>query len=111
MPDLTFQSYQMCESMNGPKTAKVGGYTQLYLFHVQMWPTCTCPAYKFAVRGKTNFGGSMVSKHCKHIVQAEMEICAWHGAFSMKGTQDAEQEKNMVCPVCGGKTIWVLVAG
>lgn len=113
MPDLTFQSYQMCESMNGPKTAKVGGYLQLKLFHERMWATCTCPAYKFAVHGKINFGGRMVSKHCKHIAQAQKEVCGWHEAFSfsMKSAQDKKEEDNMVCPSCGGETVWVLVAG
>lgn len=111
MPDLTFQQYQMCESIDGPKTAEVGGYTQLKLFHERMWPTCSCPAYKFARTGRINFGGHMVPKECNHIAQAEREVCGWHGAFSMKGSQDAEQKKNMVCPLCGGKTVWVQVAG
>lgn len=105
MPDFTIETRQMCASIQGPKSASVGGYQQDGLFSERIWPTCTCPAYRFARNGRTNFGGRMVPNLCKHILQAQKEVCGWHEDWS-----DERQKVNGVCPRCQGETVIVNVA-
>jgi len=110
MSDFTIEMYQMCKSIDGAITVRIGGYTQRGLFQERLWSTCTCPAYKSAKHGKTNFGGTMRPNPCEHIIQAGKEVCGWHALYSMDDAQDAEQKKNMICPSCEGDTTWVRVA-
>lgn len=93
--------YECCASINGPLAASVGKYQQTGLFSERNYPRCTCPAYKFAKR-TINFGGMMVPPECKHILQAQKEACGWHEAYS-----DESQEKEGICPRCGGVTVSV----
>jgi|GEM_PF-3216796 len=110
---LQLVQMQMCESINGPKTIVVPSrsnpsktYTVSGLFHERTWPKCTCPAYQFASR-TVNFGGHLVSPHCKHIRMAEGMVCGWHEQFGE--SQTSEQREVHVCPRCGGPTVDVLV--
>lgn len=105
MPDLTIETRQMCASIAGPASANVGGYHQEGLFDERTWPTCDCPAYKFAKAGYTTFGMRRVPNPCKHIRQAEKEACGWHEDWS-----EERQVERGVCPRCGGETVSVRVA-
>ncbi len=108
MPDLMLIQQQQCKTLSH-SIAEIGGYLQSGLGSERHWPACTCPAYKFARHGKTNFGGRMVPNPCKHIHEYHKSICGWHQAYSMEGAQTEAQKKNMICPVCGDKTEWVEV--
>jgi hypothetical protein len=96
---LTIVPMEMCESINGPKNACVGGYRQHSLFHERLWPRCSCPAYKFRRNGSTNFGGENVAVKCKHIEEAEEVVCGWHELYG------ESQEEPGRCPRCGGPTV------
>ena len=92
MPDLTIETYAVCESVVGPKTIKVKGsngkeYTVSGLFVNSMDPSCTCFAYKFSK-----------NRNCKHIDQARDSVCGWQEFLH------EPQEKEGVCPRCGGPT-------
>ena len=100
MPDLTIENYQMCASINGPKSFQESGYQQYNMFSNTSPPHCTCPAFKF---------NKSRNKGCKHIDKIYKEVCRWHGAYS-DTIQDEEQERGRTCPVCGGPTTFVRVA-
>ena len=99
MPDLDIVNTEMCTSTDGPLTANVGGYTQMGLFNERTWPQCTCKAYKFS-KATINFGGRWVKPACKHIIQAQQDVCGWHKAYSPE-----RQIEPGVCPKCGGSTV------
>lgn len=97
MSDFTYTAMQQCKKLR-TSTMKVGDYLVTGIFSGN--PRCTCPAFKFS-KNKP--------KNCKHIDQAEKESYCWH---QMTGEpQTEEQKNNMICPVCGGETEWVQVAG
>jgi len=100
---FSIEVMQMCASIDGPKAAKVSGYMQDRLFTEHLWPTCTCPAYKFAKR-TINFGGRMVAPECKHILEAQKQACGWHQQYC-----DERQTRPEICPRCGGPTLAVRV--
>lgn len=92
MPDLTIEVYQMCSDLYEHKHWTVGGYQQYFLMGELH---CTCKGFHF--RGT-----------CKHVKEVEQKRCTWHGAYDEPQTE--EQEKNKICPVCGGPTEYVRVA-
>jgi len=100
---MDFVTKEMCQSIDGPSIAHVGGYEQTGLFSERHYPRCSCPAYKYAKR-TINFGGRMVPPVCKHILQAQDEVCGWHQQYS----PEVQIEKG-VCPKCGGPTVVVRV--
>ena len=91
MPDFTYETHQQCTAA---KEIVVGKYVVHLGNNVE---ACTCPAFKF---GK--------GKPCKHINQVKEQACFWHSMFG--SLQSEEQNKNMVCPDCGGQTEYVRVA-
>ena len=100
MPDFITQVMYCCESINGPKTANIGGYEQTNLFCERVEPDCTCPAYKFGPRDE--FG----KIPCRHIEKAQSEVCGWAqliGPEKKRGDAD-------ICPRCGGPVALVKVA-
>jgi len=103
MVDLTIVSAEMCSSIDGPLTANVGDYTQAGLFSERDWPTCSCPAYKFKKR-TVNFGGRLVAESCKHIEEAQAQVCGWHSQYSGE-----PQNEPGICPRCGASTVLVQI--
>lgn len=103
MPDFTIQIMSQCKKLSQSHD-NVGGYEQHHLGSERSWPTCSCPAYKFAKR-TINFGGRMVPRFCKHIEQALKSRCQWHEL-----TAEIPQFEKGVCPLCGGETESVQVA-
>jgi hypothetical protein len=57
---------------------------------------CTCPAYQY--QGMAESGAK-----CKHILEVEDQFCDWHSESS-DDAQTEEQEREHVCPRCGGRT-------
>lgn len=102
MPDLTIEIRQQCTSGESAIT-HVGGYEQRFLMSENLWPECTCPAYKYGHR-VINFGGRMVPELCKHLKEAKQSLCDWHEAYS-----DEVQTVQGVCPKCGSATVAVMV--
>jgi hypothetical protein len=94
MLDFTIQNYWQCA---GSHIAHIGGYVQTNLFDEHRYPQCTCKAYKFGKR-TINFGGQLYPNYCKHIVEAEKQICGWHSLYSSEPMLEEG-----VCPKCGGK--------
>jgi hypothetical protein len=100
---LDFVSMQMCESIDGPKVVKVGKYIVSNLFSERHYPHCSCLAYKYSKR-TINFGGHMMPPICKHIKQAQDNVCGWHQQYSSES-----QDQEGICPRCRGETVSVLV--
>ena len=93
MPDLTVENHWMCASLDRVVHTDIGGYRQTLYHGLEMDDECTCLGYKYS---KTNI--------CKHLKQAYLEECGWHGAY------DEPIKKEGVCPRCGGEAIVVRVA-
>lgn len=74
---------------------KVGGYIQWNLFQERAYPRCNCPAY-FHGKRTVNFGGTLYPKFCKHIIEAEKDVCDFH-SFT--------RPKNDICPDCGKNVV------
>ncbi len=104
MPDFTVIHMQMCMSIDGPLTTHEGGYEQHNMFSERHWPSCTCKAY-FYSKPTMDFGGRAVKPRCKHILRAMENVCGWHQQYS-----EEIQEKDGICPRCGGPTTTVAVA-
>ncbi len=96
MPDLTYEIHQQCKPPM-VMTSRNGKYTITGIGRERQFPHCTCPAYKF---GK--------GKECKHIREAEEDMCGWHSMFSDEVQTDYQRE-NQICPRCGGDTELVYV--
>ena len=92
MPDLTIETFQQCAQL-GQSFYGIGGYSQFH--HGNGVFDCSCPGFKF-------------QKTCKHVKDLQGNQCTWHGAYDEQQTE--EQEKQQVCPHCGGKTEFVRVA-
>jgi hypothetical protein len=103
MPDFTVVTMQHCRSIDGPMSARVGPYTIGGLFSERDRPWCDCSAFKFAKRDR------MGEKTCKHITQVQGDACGWHEQWG-EVAQTEFQEENMVCPQCGGATVFCRVA-
>jgi len=86
MPDLTIEIMSMCGE---PKVCSIGGYRQEYHEHLGEL-SCSCKGFQFRHR-------------CKHIEQANKEICWYHELADGKPLEEG------VCPLCGGKTVYVRV--
>lgn len=99
MHDFTIEYHQQCIP---PVviTSRNGKYEIRGLGSERHDPTCTCPAFKYA-KG--------TSKTCKHIREAEEDMCGWHSMFSPE-VQTEEQKKDQICPKCGKSTEIVRVA-
>lgn len=102
MPDFTLENHVQCAGMSA--VFHEGGYEQTAVFNERRWPTCTCKAYQFATRGRTNFGGRMVPNPCKHIDAVQKTACQYHSMI------DGSPAVEGVCPKCGGSLEHVLVA-
>ncbi len=96
MGDLTKLTYQMCRSIDGPRSFSLRDYHQHGLFSERHQPTCSCPAFKYSVTEP---------KMCKHIQQLEADACAWHEEYS-----NEVQDIIGVCPRCGGEAIAIIAA-
>lgn len=104
MATFTMEYREQCKSIDGPLTARIGGYEQSGLFSERVWPSCTCRSYRFGRGGRRNSRGVTVPRRCKHIEQAERSACGWHSACSTEA-----QQQSGVCPKCGGPTVVVKV--
>ena len=89
MPDLTLESAVQCTQLRPYNTWDVGGYSQMF---VAGDLTCTCKGFQFR-------------RTCKHVKEVESTRCTWHSMWS-----DEEQTEQGICPVCGSKTEYVMVA-
>jgi hypothetical protein len=99
MPDFIVETEWQCSSLHIHER-RVGGYLQWNLFEERVYPKCTCPAYKFGKRS-VSFGGGMFPEICKHIQQAEKDVCGWH-SFT-RPFKD-------ICPKCGLNVVPVSIA-
>ena len=106
---------QMCKSIKGPISMSVPStsdpdksYTLTCLFSELLWPTCSCPAYQYS-KPTVQFGAFMVRPLCKHIKQAQDSACSWHAQWAIDVKQSDEQMAKMICPRCGGPTVYVRV--
>ena len=88
MPDLTIEYYQQCVPTY---FTEINGY-EVCSEYGREW--CTCPDYKYRKKKQ--------GKVCKHIKQVQEKECGWHGSYFERQTE--EQEKNYICPRCGGPT-------
>lgn len=106
MPDLMAITFAQCKSISDP-SANVGGYQQYNLHGTDAYPICTCPAYKYAKRTEL-FNGKPVPPRCKHILQAEKEICGWMQFID--GGDPVRKGSDIYCPICGNEAEWVSIA-
>ena len=82
---------QICESINGPKSFNIRGYTQKDLFNNNLIASCSCKAYEFTkVRPRT----------CKHIKYAYADTCGWRDDIT-----HVSQTQAGICPQCEGPTV------
>lgn len=83
MPDLTLESYAVCQSLIPyRKQWSVGGYTQNLNRQYEL--ECSCRGYQYR-------------KICKHVQELNQTMCTWsqfmHGGEPVNGR----------CPGCGGE--------
>lgn len=86
MPDFTIEIMQQCASTD---CGSIGGYLQLDLRSER--PSCTCKGYRFR-------------KTCRHIKQAQSNICNFHQLVHGRPQIDG------ICPLCSHPTEYVQVA-
>lgn len=96
MLDLTIEIMQQCASMDPSRSNgwNIGGYRQT-IHPVTYEVECSCKGYQFRHK-------------CKHADEADKTRCHWHQNYSAE-VQTEEQEAEMVCPRCGGETMYVKV--
>lgn len=98
---MTIVAYQQCRSLDGWVPVEVGSRSMpgiQYVVLVNPWgevaeSICECAGYEY--RGE-----------CAHQKIAHQKVCGWseHGVRAQQQTE--AQHKLMVCPACGGKTMW-----
>lgn len=90
---------QQCRTLDGWYPHEVTSSQdedQKYVVHVNPWANrseqhvCECKGYQF--RGR-----------CRHQKEAHQNHCGWNAAESVE-SQTPEQERNRICPRCGGPT-------
>jgi hypothetical protein len=105
MPDFMIEHSWQCSA---GFDANVGGYYQSGLFgRENMYPTCTCPAYRFGKRTEF-FNHEYHPQPCKHIKQAQSELCGWMGFVD--GDEDKVDPDDPRCPRCGAPAERVQIA-
>lgn len=96
MPDFIIKYFYMCSDLDHFQ-AHVGGYTQEFATWLS-YPTCTCPAFKFAKKSDDTW------LKCKHLREAAMQLCTWQEQFDEGEVVDGK------CPRCGKEVRVVRVA-
>ena len=86
MPDFTFEIFQQCKVQ---KIWNINNYTQTGIGTEN--PACNCKGFQY--HGK-----------CKHIRQAQEEMCQYHEMIH------GSPEIDGICPFCGNETEYVKVA-
>ena len=93
MTDFTIEVHQICRDASEKAMWSVGNYQQ-WVQNAEIH--CSCKGFKFR-------------KTCKHLNEIEKETrCDWYGFLDEVQTE--EQEKNQICPRCGGPTEFIRVA-
>jgi hypothetical protein len=92
-------TYQTCRSNEGWQPVEIDSATtpnKTYVVLVNPWGDpreniCDCEGYRF--RGM-----------CSHQKLASEEVCCWNAQIGFAETQNAQQERELICPRCGGST-------
>jgi len=99
MPELDIIPMQYCKSGHEFQSWKVKSSNGTKMYEVCYRPykpdvpfTCTCIGFR-------------VRKDCKHIKEKWHEVCFWSELHFKQQTD--EQAEQMICPECGGPTIWI----
>jgi hypothetical protein len=93
MPELMAVPMQQCKQLDS-YSSEIRGYQQHWTGPAYDDWMCTCKGYKY-------------HGNCKHVKQAMEERCSWHEMYG--AGQSDEQKQHMICPECGGETMWVSV--
>lgn len=98
---MTLAAYQQCRTLDGWVPIAVGSRSmpgEIYIVLVNPWGEvaeniCECAGYEY--RGE-----------CAHQQIARQKVCGWRDIDARAKQQTDAQRKLMVCPGCGGKTMW-----
>lgn len=99
MPDLSYEFYFQCESVENFSVQVQGSknYTVSFGLTQQGYDyTCSCESFKFR------------KKYCKHIEQVKDQRCGW--MQFVHGDQPVEKNSEHFCPKCGNKAVTRRVA-
>lgn len=96
MGDMTIIYSQQCKSNSIILFTSTNGKYQILWSYNYGWK-CSCPAWQY--------GGT---RPCKHI--KALKICGWHKEYDGNPPQSRQQEKQYICPRCGGETEIIRIA-